>query len=73
VSKHAGEGEAADAGLGRGYYRVSEAATYLSLSRATLYHLMDANQLAYVKFGQSRRIPIEALKAYEKKCLVSAV
>jgi excisionase family DNA binding protein len=36
--------------------RVSEAAAYLTLSRSSIYGLMDAGRLPYVKLGRSRRI-----------------
>ncbi|GAB4154259.1 MAG: hypothetical protein Tsb009_30880 [Planctomycetaceae bacterium] len=36
---------------------VAEAARQLSLSRSTLYNLMDQGQLGYAKFGRARRIP----------------
>ncbi len=44
-----------------GLMTVSEAAAFLSLSRATLYTLMDHRELPFVKIGRSRRIPKRAL------------
>lgn len=35
---------------------VTEAATYLSVSRSTVYNLMDSGQLRWVKIGKSRRV-----------------
>ena len=44
-----------------GLVSVAEAAQFLSLSRSSLYVLMDAGRLAYVKLGRARRIPRRAL------------
>ena len=44
-----------------GLMTVSEAAAFLSLSRATLYTLMDRGELPFVKLGRSRRIPRRAV------------
>lgn len=40
-----------------GLFTVAEAAGYLALSRSSVYALMDAGELAFVKIGKSRRIP----------------
>jgi excisionase family DNA binding protein len=42
--------------------KLQEAMMLLSVSRATLYNLMDSGRLAYVKIGKSRRIPLSALQ-----------
>ena len=42
--------------------KLQEAMMLLSVSRATLYNLMDAGQLPYVKLGRSRRMPLSALR-----------
>jgi excisionase family DNA binding protein len=47
--------------LGHGLMTVAEAAEFLSLGRTTLYGLMDAGRLPYVKIGRARRIPRAAL------------
>ncbi len=47
--------------VGDGLLTVSEATAFLRLSRSTLYTLMDAGELAYVRIGRSRRIPRRAL------------
>lgn len=44
-----------------GFVTVVEAATFLSLSRSTLYELMDAGKLPYSHVGRTRRIPKQAL------------
>ena len=44
-----------------GLMKVAEAAAFLSLSRATLYTLMDRGELPFVKIGRSRRIPKRAV------------
>jgi excisionase family DNA binding protein len=41
--------------------KVEEAAQMLSLSRKTLYDLMSRGELASLKIGGSRRIPLSAL------------
>lgn len=41
--------------------RVSETAEQLSLSRSKIYQMMDTGELAYVKFGKARRIPVEEI------------
>jgi excisionase family DNA binding protein len=51
---------------------IPEAGAYLHLSRATIYKLMDAGQLLYAKFGDSRRIPWVGLKEYAERCTVKA-
>lgn len=40
---------------------IREAIRFSSLSRSTLYELMDAGVLRFVKLGRSRRIPRRAL------------
>jgi excisionase family DNA binding protein len=44
-----------------GLLTVPEACRFLSLSRTSLYDLMDSGKLAYSKIGRSRRIPKRAL------------
>jgi excisionase family DNA binding protein len=45
-----------------GLMAVAEAAKFLSLSRSTLYELMDEGRLQYVKLGRARRIPRRAVR-----------
>jgi excisionase family DNA binding protein len=58
--------------LSNPYVRVSEAAKFLGLSRASLYNIMDSGALKYAKFGASRRISIEALREYAERCTIGA-
>ena len=44
--------------------RVEEAARILSLSRSTIYEMMDSGELPSVRRGAARRIPIAALRAW---------
>lgn len=44
--------------------RVEEAARLLSLSRSTLYEMMDAGELPSVRRGTARRIPVAALREW---------
>lgn len=52
-----------------GFEDVAYAAGFLSLSRAKVYQLMEAGELAYAKFGRSRRIPKRALREYAARCM----
>ena len=47
--------------------RVEEAARMLSLSRSTIYEMMDAGELPSVRRGTARRIPVAALRAWVAK------
>lgn len=58
--------------LGEGFIDVVDAGKYLGLSRSKVYALMDNQELAYAKFGKSRRIPIQSLRDYANRCLVGA-
>ncbi|HUY32078.1 MAG TPA: helix-turn-helix domain-containing protein [Pirellulales bacterium] len=42
--------------------RVPEVARRLNLGRSTVYMLMDAGRLGYVRLGRSRRIPVSAVE-----------
>ncbi|MFN8480187.1 MAG: helix-turn-helix domain-containing protein [Kouleothrix sp.] len=44
--------------------RVEEAARILSLSRSTIYEMMDSGELPSVRWGAARRIPMAALRAW---------
>lgn len=41
--------------------RVEDAAKILSMGRSTVYEMIASGQLASVKFGATRRIPVAAL------------
>jgi excisionase family DNA binding protein len=41
--------------------RIEEAARILSLSRSTIYEMMDSGELPSVRRGAARRIPVAAL------------
>lgn len=56
--------------VNEGFVSVSEASRFLSLSRATLYKLMDSGELTFAKFGKSRRLPWAALKEFAAKSMV---
>jgi excisionase family DNA binding protein len=58
--------------VAEGFASLTEAGKFLSLSRATLYKLMDGRQLAYARFGRSRRIPWAALKDYAMKSMTTS-
>lgn len=44
--------------------RVEEAARMLSLSRSTIYEMMDTGELPSVRRGSARRIPTAALREW---------
>ncbi|MET9723576.1 helix-turn-helix domain-containing protein [Streptomyces zaomyceticus] len=48
----------------RALFTVEAAAEYLSFGRSTLYELMAAGDLPYVKVGRSRRIRLAELDAF---------
>jgi excisionase family DNA binding protein len=47
--------------------RVEEAARILSLSRSTIYEMMDRGDLQSVRCGAARRIPVAALRAWVER------
>ena len=47
--------------------RVEEAARILSLSRSTIYEMMDRGELQSVRCGTARRIPLAALRAWVER------
>jgi excisionase family DNA binding protein len=57
--------------LDQGLIRVAEAARFLAVSRSTLYALMEAGELTYVKLGRSRRIPKLAIVELARRHLVA--
>jgi len=44
--------------------RVEEAARMLSLSRSTIYEMLDAGELVSVRRGSARRVPVAALREW---------
>jgi excisionase family DNA binding protein len=54
-----------------GFARVPEAAEFLGVSRAKIYAMMEAGELAYAKFGRSRRVPRRALKELAAAAVVA--
>jgi excisionase family DNA binding protein len=56
-----------------GFASIPEAQKYLNLSRSSIYRLMDDNQLAFARFGRSRRIPLAALRSFAAASIVAAV
>lgn len=55
------------------YFRVNDAAHRLCISRSALYGLMSRGEIAYARFGRSRRVPKAALEEYERRCLVGSM
>lgn len=50
--------------LADGCITVLEAAKFSGLGKSTLYELMDAGRLAYVRVGRARRIPKRELMRF---------
>lgn len=44
--------------------KIDEAANYLAISRASLYEILSRGEIASVKIGRSRRVPLRALIAF---------
>ena len=55
-----------------GFADVQEAAAFLSMSRSSIYKLMECGDLPYAKFGRARRVPWRALREYAQRCLVGS-
>jgi excisionase family DNA binding protein len=53
-----------------GFADLDEAQDYLSMSRSSIYKLMDSGELQYAKFGKARRIARRSLRDYARRCLV---
>jgi excisionase family DNA binding protein len=54
-----------------GFASVKDASDFMSLSRSTIYELMDKGELRYAKIGKSRRIPWAALEELAEKSMVA--
>ena len=50
-----------------GFATVAEVAEYLAVSRSHVYRLMDAGQLASVRFGDARRIGWNVVRKFVRK------
>jgi excisionase family DNA binding protein len=57
---------------GAGFMEVMEAAEFLSLSRSKIYELMDAEELAFARFGRARRISRQSLLEYAQRQLAAS-
>ncbi len=51
---------------------VDEAAAAMSLGRSLVYNLVMCQQIASIKVGRMRRIPVAALQEFVERQLVSA-
>jgi excisionase family DNA binding protein len=51
-------------------YTIDEAAQALSLGRSLLYQLVLTGQIASIKVGRYRRIPVVSLKSYVEQLLL---
>jgi excisionase family DNA binding protein len=49
---------------------VDEAATLMSLGRSIVYDLVMRQQIASIKVGRMRRIPVSALREYVQQRLI---
>lgn len=57
--------------VSEGFVSVANAAKFLSVSRAKVYEMMAAGELAYAKFGKSRRLPLRALNEYAQRAITA--
>lgn len=55
--------------LAEGLFSVEETAKFLSLSKRTIFRLMETGELTWCHIGSSRRIPRLAAKALAAKRL----
>ena len=53
-------------------YSVEDAAAMLSLSRSTLYELMNRNQIKYIKIGRSTRFTQKQLDDFIQQIVAKA-
>jgi excisionase family DNA binding protein len=60
----------AEGGIPMSFFKVEEVARLLSVSRAKVYAMMDAGELAYAKFGKSRRVPQSAIESLVTRSMV---
>lgn len=44
--------------------RVEEAAAMLGIGRTRMFTLIDSGEVASLKLGRSRRVPVDAIRAY---------
>ena len=56
-----------------GFMTIREAAELLSVSRGTIYNLMDRGELAYAKIGSSRRLPRRAVHQFAARAITGGV
>jgi excisionase family DNA binding protein len=54
------------------YLTIAEVAEVLRVSKMTVYRLVQAHTLAYVRFGKSYRIPENAVEDFIRKAEASA-
>ena len=55
----------------RKLFRVRELTERWALSRSMIYQLLDAGTVQSVHIGKSRRVPVEAVEAFEKTLLTT--
>ena len=56
--------------VSQGVVTVKQAATFLQISRATVYALMGQGELPFLKIGRARRIPHRALVEFAARGVV---
>jgi excisionase family DNA binding protein len=54
-----------------GFADVHEAAQFLSMSRSSIYKLMESGDLKFGKIGKARRIARRSLREFAERCIVS--
>jgi excisionase family DNA binding protein len=61
----------ADQVVEQGFATLDEACKFLRICRAGVYGLMDRGEIAYAKFGKSRRLAWKSLRDYAARSMVS--
>ena len=59
--------------VAEGLLTIAETGTFLRLSRASVYNLLDRGELAFVKVGRARRIPKRAVLELAAQALEGGV
>lgn len=55
-----------------GFMTIPEASQFLRVSRSSVYNLCRSGALRFAKFGDSRRIPLDAVRQYAAGQLVAS-
>lgn len=59
--------------VAEGRLTIAETSTFLRVSRATVYNLMDRGELPFVEVGRARRIPKRSVLQFAAQALEGGV